>query len=293
MVGNRLCAMLREKGHTVRNLSRTGSAPAGAQGFAFDWKRRKLDKRALLGADVLIHLAGAGIADEPWTDERKLEIIASRTQTLDFIAEVWRNEGLLWPSTVLSASGMGYYGVQTTDVPQKENNPPGVHFLSEVCQKWEGALDAFSREGIRTAALRISLVLSGKGGALPVMAKPVKYFVGAPLGSGKQWMSWIHVDDLCRMFILLMENEQLTGAFNAATPVALRHSDFMRRVAEVLHRPLWPVNVPTSVMRIILGERADLVLKGVPLDVQKILDTGFAFEYTELTKALHNCFHKS
>jgi uncharacterized protein (TIGR01777 family) len=255
-----------------------------------DWKKKKLDKRALLGADALIHLAGAGVADEAWTPQRKLEIIASRTQTLQFIYETWRDEGLQWPQTVLSASGMSYYGVQSSDALRTETDPPGHHFLSEVCRLWEDALMPFDREGVRTAVLRISIVLTAKGGALPAMSAPVKWGLGAPLGSGNQWMSWIHIDDLCRMFLHLIHHPELRGPFNAAAPQPLTHREFMKTLAGTLHRPLWPIRVPGFLLRRIMGERAALVLEGERISASKIAGTGFEFEFAELKAALQEIY---
>lgn len=291
LVGRRLTELLLRQGYEVRNLSRNGKAPSGARGFECDWKRKKLDKRALIGVDYLVHLAGAGVADKPWTDERKLEIMASRTQLLQFIYETWQEQGFKWPDAVVSASGMSYYGIQSGDRLRTEDDSAGDHFLSQVCIQWEESLMPFEKEGVRTASLRISLVLSKDGGALAAMASPVRWGLGVPLGNGKQWMSWIHIEDLCRMFQHIIQHQNLKGPYNAATPHPIRHRTFMIHLGKALNRVIWPIPVPSFLLRWALGERAELLLQGEPMNTEKILSTGFNYRFPEIASAFADIFN--
>ncbi len=286
LIGARLTELLVERGFSVRHLGRSkgsGTVPS----FVWDVSRDFIEDGALENVDSIIHLAGAGIADEPWTARRKKEILESRTHSTAFLYRVLKNNANT-VSAFISASAIGYYGFRHTDEVFTEESQPGTDFLAEVTRKWEAEVDHVQELGIRTVKIRIGIVLSEKGGALKEMAQPVRMFVGAPLGTGKQIMSWIHIDDLCRMFIFALENESMQGAYNGVTPTWCSNRELTKAIAKTVGRPLLLPSVPAFVLKFILGEMASLVLEGSKVSADKIVQAGFHFNYPNLDQALGN-----
>ncbi len=290
LIGTRLSELLSEKGYSVRHL---GRKPDGTEAYpTYQWsvRRHLIEPAALDGVDHIIHLAGAGIADKRWTPKRRREIINSRVESLKLLDhEISRLSIPL--KTLVSASGINYYGIEHPDQIHIENDPPGHDFLSSVCIKWEEESQRFPVE-TRVVMLRTAMVLSKHGGALEKMTAPMKMFVGAPFGSGKQWMPWIHIDDLCRMYIHVLEH-QISGPFNAVAPEYVTNNEFTRKLAAALKVPLWLPNIPGWVMSLLLGKMSMILLKGDRASSQKIMDTGFRFQFSELDKALLNLFPSS
>ena len=290
LIGKRLTELLVQKGHQVSHLGRkqsVGSVPS----YVWDVKNGKLDINALKGIDTIIHLAGAGIADKPWTNERKTEILESRTQSTQLLYKTLQQN----PHTVqtfISASAIGYYGFEASEKMFTEDSEAGNDFLASVTRKWEEEVDTLKVLSLRVAKIRIGIVLSTDGGALKPMIIPIKYFVGSPLGSGKQWMSWIHIDDLCSMFIYAGENENLDGVYNATSPTAATNAEFTNAIAKVLKRPIWLPKVPEFVLTILLGEMASLITQGSRVSSKKIQESGFVFQYPTLQSALENLLVK-
>lgn len=285
LVGSRLTEMLLAKGHQVSHLGRskqTGNVPS----FVWDIENKSLDIEALNGVDTIINLAGAGIADKRWTAQRKKEILESRKYSTQLLFETLKNQKHS-VKTLVGASAIGYYGFGMGDEVFTEESRAGNDFLARVTKQWEEETDLISSLGVRIVKLRIGIVLSEKGGALVEMAKPIRLGVGSPLGTGKQYLSWIHIDDLCAMFIKSTEDEKMQGAYNA-TRDWLSNADLTKAIAHVLTKPLWLPNVPNFVMKIILGEMADMVLNGSKVSSEKIQKAGFQFKYDELEGALRN-----
>ncbi len=246
-----------------------------------------MDPRALEGVDALVHLAGAGIADRPWTKRRKQEILESRTRSTALLVSALQK----MPhqvKTVICASAIGYYGFGGDAEIFTEEHPPANDFLASVVTAWETEADRFKNLGVRLVKMRIGIVLSAQGGALKEMMRPVKWGLGAPLGNGNQYMSWIHINDLCRMFLWALEQEKLQGVFNAVSPNPVTNREFTRAVARALYKKIWLPPVPEVVIRLLLGEMADLVLKGSRVSAQKVLQHGFRFEYPEIQQAVNN-----
>ena len=200
--------------------------------------------------------------------------------------------GLKFPTAFISSSAIGYYGIITSDKIYEEDDTPGNDFLAETCVKWESVVDQFETVKIRTVKIRTGIVLSTDGGALVEIAKPIKYNFGAAIGSGKQYIAWIHVEDLCNMYIHAIENESMHGAFNAVAPQHMTNKDFTKGVAHQLKKILWLPNVPAFVLKLMLGKRAQLVLEGCRVSSSKILKTGFQFKYPLLKEALQNLYSK-
>lgn len=287
LVGTELTAMLVKKGYEVAHLSRSSSSISpNIKTIVWDVEKMDLNAADIATYDHIIHLAGAGIVDEKWTEERKQVILESRTKSAELLKNaIAQNEKK--PESFISASAVGYYGFVTSDHIFKESDNPGNDFLANTCVAWEEAVDEVGQLGINTSKIRIGLVMSEKGGALKEMAKPIKIGFGAALGSGKQYMPWIHIEDLCRIFIHAMEHK-LTGAYNAAAPAENQVNNivFTKAVAKALKKPLWLPNVPAFVIKIILGKRALLVLEGSRVDSTKIREQGFEFKYEKLNEAL-------
>lgn len=290
LIGKRLTELLIQKGHQVSHLGRSKSA-GPVPSYVWDVDKGTFDLNALKGIDTIIHLAGAGIADKPWTKKRKTEILESRTRSTQLLFKTLQHTSNS-VRTFISASAIGYYGFEASDKTFTEDSQAGNDFLASVTRQWEEEVDILKTLSLRVAKIRIGIVLSVEGGALKPMILPIKYFVGSPLGSGKQWMSWIHIDDLCSMFIHLVENEKLDGVYNATSTTAATNSEFTKAIAAVLKRPLWLPKVPEFVLKIVLGEMASLITQGSKVSSRKIQEGGFAFQYPTLQSALENLLAK-
>ena len=292
LVGTRLTEILIKRGFTVSHLTRkveeksVGGKPVKT--YLWDIKKGIIDEKALLEADYLVHLAGAGIADENWSEERKKEIIESRTKSIDLIVSKLQT----LPHRIISfasASGIGYYGADTGNEHISEQHTPGNDFVADCCIQWEAAADEIQALGIRTVKFRTGIVLSEKGGALPKLTQPVRWGVGAALGTGKQWQSWIHLDDLCELFIKSLTDQQMTGAYNAVAPNPVTNHDLTKISAQVLKRPFWMPNVPEFALKLAFGEMASIVLGGNYVLNQRIkLETDFEYRFVEVRKALED-----
>jgi len=289
LVGTRLTELLLQKGYTVSYLSRTvgngdSAIQPGVRVYGWNVEKGELDAEALREADYIIHLAGAGVADKRWTSERKQEIITSRTASAGLIAaglKTVRHQ----VRAFISASAIGFYGADTGRQMMTEESPSGSDFLAEVTRRWE----TIAQLGIRTVKLRIGIVLSGQGGALMKIAQPVRLGAGAPLGSGKQITSWIHVDDLARLFVYALENEAMQGIYNAVAPNPVTNEELTHLVAKVLNKPLWLPKVPAFGIRLAMGEMAEIVLGGNHVLNGRIArETAFTYRFTEAEKALQD-----
>jgi uncharacterized protein (TIGR01777 family) len=287
LVGSRLTEMLEAAGHQVVHLGRTkktGARPV----FTWDIEKGVIDQEAFIGVDAIIHLAGAGVADKPWTPKRKLEILESRTKSTALLAKYLKHQPQI--KVVVSASAVGYYGFGLSDHEFTEASNPGNDFLAQVVRAWEQEVSSI--ENKRIVKLRIGFVLSEKGGALKEMAKPIKMFVGAPLGTGKQLIGWIHIDDLCRMFIKAIEDESMQGVYNATGPYSVTNKELTRQIAKALHRPLLLPPVPSFVLQMLLGEMANMVLYGLNVSSAKIQKAGFTFSFPTLEVAIADLLGK-
>jgi len=286
LVGKRLTELLLQKGYQVSHLGRSkkgGSVPS----FLWDVEKEFIDSAALVDVDTVIHLAGAGVADQRWTQNRKKEILESRTKSTALLFNALKRQKHK-VTTFISASAVGYYGFGLSDEVFTEESKSGSDFLAQVTRQWEEQADKISLLGIRVVKLRIGIVLSERGGALAEMAKPIKLGVGAPLGSGKQYLTWIHLDDLCSMFSKAIDDQQMNGVYNAVGPESVTNAEMTKSIAKVLKRHLWLPPIPNFVMKIILGEMADLVLNGSKVSAKKIQRAGFEFRFTNLDEAVND-----
>lgn len=284
-MGKHLSKKLKEKGYSVAVLSRTSKKDVDIPTYSWDIEKKQIDKEAIETADCIIHLAGASIAEKRWTAKRKQLIIDSRVKSGQLIFDkVKENKNKL--KIFISASAIGYYGAVTSDKIFSETDPPANDFLGETCKQWEQSADRFEELGIRTVKIRTGIVLSKQGGALEKMITTVKMGIGSPLGSGKQYMPWIHIDDLCGIYIKAIEDAQMNGAYNAVAPNHKTNSDFTKEMAHVLKKPLWLPNVPSIALKIIFGSMSAIILKGSRVSSEKIKAAGYNFLFPDLESAL-------
>lgn len=290
LIGKRLTELLLQRGHNVSHLGR-GTKRDLIPSFTWDVEKNKIDGNALKNIDTIIHLAGAGIADKRWTSKRKQEILESRTKSTDLLNTILR-DSKHEVKHFISASAIGFYGFGEGNIEFNEESAPGNDYLATVTKQWEASIDRLNELPIRVAKLRIGIVLSEKGGALASMLTPVKYYVGSPLASGKQMLSWIHIDDLCNMFVYLVENDSLNGAYNGTGPYAVSNEALTKAIARQLKRPVFLPKVPAFLLRLMLGEMANLVIYGSNVSSKKIQDKGFRFQFNNLEDSLRNLLAK-
>jgi uncharacterized protein (TIGR01777 family) len=235
--------------------------------------------------DAIINLAGASIAAWPWTARRRRELVQSRLDvTTALLVLVGRLQTK--PKTWINASAIGYYGVRNDDACLHEKSPPQDAFQSVLCRRWESAAGEARRFGVKVAVLRIGLVLGKDGGALTALARPVRVGLGAVLGSGQQWVSWIHLDDLVDLVSFVLDQESLAGPLNATAPTPVRHAELMQAIAATLRRRLLPFGIPASWLRAPLGELAQLFIDGQRVTPDRALALGFRFRYATIDAAL-------
>lgn len=285
LIGRHLAGMLHDKGYTVSVLSRTDSRRSGIQTFLWNPFKGTIDREALEKTDYIIHLAGAGIGDKKWTTKRKQEIIDSRVKTAELIHKSALESGIKIKAFI-TISGINYYGTLTAEKIFTEDDPPADDFLGETCRLWEEAADAFSGPETRVVKIRTGIVLSGEGGVLARLMTPVRFGIGSPIGHGNQFVPWIHIDDLCGIFIKAIEDHSLSGAYNAAAPEMLTNRELMRKLADVLVKPYFFPAIPSFLMKLIFGEMAGILLEGSRVSVNKIISAGFRFRFPDLVNAL-------
>ena len=288
LIGTALTKRLLAKGYEVAHLGRIRRALPHIKNYIWDIKNKTIEPGALESADYIIHLAGAGVFDKPWTDAYKYEIIDSRVSSANILYDYIEKFNLK-PKAFITASGVAVYGADTGENSINETTPSGPGFLAEVVHAWESAADKFQNLGIRTVKLRTGIVLDKNGGALEKIVGPIKLGVGAPLGKGSQYIPWIHVDDLCEMYIWSIENENMKNIFNGVSPFPVSNKEFTTEAARILRKPLILPNVHSFILKLYLGgERAEYILGGNRIVNPKIELEGFKYKFPIIKSALHN-----
>lgn len=288
MIGSALIAQLKAKGYFIHVLSRSvpEEKTEGERTFRWDPSNGQIDTAAFKGVDGVVHLAGAGIADQRWTESRKRILLESRTKSAELLKNQMRQSSRNF-RFFITASGSNFYGTETTDHIFKESDDPGSDFLAQVCIEWERA--AFEANPTdRICAIRTAMVLSASGGALEKLAAPTKWGFGAALGNGKQYTPWVHIDDLVEIYIKAIEDERMTGAYNAVANQHLTQREMTKAIAYAYNRKIWLPNVPGWALRIMLGEMSNMLLKGSRLSNEKLLDLGLKFRYPRIDTALND-----
>jgi uncharacterized protein (TIGR01777 family) len=290
LLGKQLTVELLEKGYSVSHLSRKASKLPGVKTYLWDVDKGTIDVNCIRGVDTIVHLAGEGIANEKWTDERKAQLISSRTKSITMIYDLLQSKSHKVTS-IISASAIGFYSDRGDDL-MYEDSPPANDFMGECCVKWEEAVDAGTALYLRVVKFRTGVVLDTRGGALPKMAAPIKYGFGAVLGSGKQWVPWIHMDDVINMYLMAIENDSMTGAYNMVAPLPVTNETLTLAIARQLNKTVWLPHVPKFVLDFILGEMSTIVLGSTKVSASKIEKAGYHFKYLTVDDALKDLYKK-
>lgn len=288
LVGQALAKALVEKGHDVRVLSRKPKSINAIKSFFWNVELQEIDESAFEGVEHIVHLAGEGIADKRWTKNRKQEIIDSRVKSMELITSVVKKNNIQLNSFV-GASAIGYYGMITSESLFSEEDGSGNDFLANTCQAWENSYNNINQHSQKNCVVRISVVLSKRGGALARLIPVFKYGFGSALGSGKQYMPWIHIDDLVAIFCEAIFNPGYSGTYNATSTEQINNYFFSKLLAKAIGKPFFIPAVPSFVLKLMLGEMANMLLTGTRIDNQKLLKSGFVFKFPKLEEALKTC----
>ncbi|MEP6674318.1 MAG: TIGR01777 family oxidoreductase [Ferruginibacter sp.] len=305
LIGHSLSAELLKAGYQVIILSRKAGdqkkiptqaeSQPGIEYAVWNVNAQTIDIAALQRADHIIHLAGAGVMDKKWTTAYKKEIIDSRTKSSELIIDALK-KNTNKVRTVISSSATGWY---TPDEPGKlhsphiENEPADNSFLGETCRLWESSIQPVTALGKRLVIMRTGIVLSNHGGALKEFKMPLKFKIAAILGNGKQMISWIHIDDLCRMFMEAIKNENLSGSYNAVAPFPVTNKELTLELAKQCNGNFFiPVHVPAFILKIMMGDRSIEILKSANISNEKITAAGFVFTYKTIEDALRDLCRK-
>jgi uncharacterized protein (TIGR01777 family) len=285
-VGKQLTKMLLEKGYAVSILTRnTKPNTDGVSYYIWDVSNQTIEEAAVLNANYIIHLAGENIAEKKWTAKRKQEILESRTLSVQLIYSVLEKHNKTLDAFV-SASGIGIYGAVNGEGVCTEDTLPANDFIGTVCQEWEKSADRMLGLGIRTVKIRTGLVLGKKEGILSKLEPIFKRGLGSALGSGKQFMPWIHINDLCMIYIEAIENEKMIGSYNATINDSTTNLIFSKALCHTFGYSMWLPRVPAFLIHLGMGEMACLVLTGRRVSSDKIKKMGFRFRFKNLKNAL-------
>lgn len=286
LIGSEIGKVLKARGHELIIVSRQ---TAGHASSSVQWQPSTEDfpVAALDGVDAVIHLAGESIASGLWTEKKKQQIYDSRVLSTRKLVQAFKNckaEGKSVPSVLINGSAVGIYGDQG-DTELKEDSVYGHDFLSQVCKDWEQAADGASHLAVRVVKVRTGFVCAPFGGALEKIIPVFSLGAGGPLGSGKQWMSWIHLKDIANLFVFALENKNVEGPINGAAPYPVTNKNFTALLAKALGRPAF-VPAPAFVLKTVLGEMSTLLLSSQKCRADKVLDAGFSFEFNEFGEAI-------
>ncbi len=290
LVGQALCQRLLQDGHDIIVLTRSPRQPTHPSITYVQWfNNNPLPLEKLNNVDAIINLAGESINNR-WTKTMKQKILASR---LNVTLEIHKLIKQLpeKPHVYIQASAIGYYGTSETKTYTEEDKRTQSDFLSDVVAQWEEAGTRIEREGVRSVFMRFGVILDKQEGALPRIVLPYKAFIGGKIGSGNQWVSWVHIDDVCEMISFALKKEKLTGHINVTAPYPVRMNEFGKTVASVLQRPHW-IPVPAFALKVLLGEMSLLVLEGQRVLPEKALQHGYQFKFEHLQEALESIYRK-
>mgnify|MGYP002639546011 CR=1 FL=1 len=291
LVGQAITAILDNNHYEVAYLSRSKKETA-RKIFLWNPEKAEIDPEAIEYADVIIHLAGENISSGQWTVAQKKKIISSRVESTKLLENAIQSADKK-PVAFVSASAIGYYGSITTDKVFSEGDAAGKDFLAETVIKWENSVKQIHQIGIPTAILRIGVVMSKKGGALPKMLLPVKWGIGSAIGTGKQWVPWIALEDLARLFLFVIESrisktssKDLT-IYNAVSPSEINNRDLMKQLAKALNKPFFMPAVPGFIFKMLYGEMSTILLEGSRVSAQKLQEEGFKFNTSKIEELFH------
>lgn len=285
LIGKRLISRLLERKYEVAILSRNNIEIDNVKTYIWNVDKDEIDIDAFKDVHCVIHLAGANIGDKRWTKKRKQILADSRIKSGLLIFERFRqlNNSL---AVFISASATGYYGTKASPKIYVESDDHADDYLANLCFVWEQMADRFGELGARVVKVRTGIVLTNQGGVLPKFVKLIRAGLGAAIGSGKQYMPWIHIDDLCDIYIKAIEDSMMNGAYNAVAPNNITNTDLMKCLAQTLNRRIWLPNIPAVFIKTFFGKMADIILLGNKISSDKIINAGFEFKYTNIKNAL-------
>ena len=286
LIGRHLSRMLQEHGYEAAILSRSKRNSAHALSYFWNPDQNEIHKEAVNSCDYIINLAGANIGAKRWTSKRKQEILESRINSSKLIFNNLEENHKL--SAYITASAIGYYGAITSSNIFQESDVPADDFLGQTCKEWEKAADIFTRAGIRIVKIRTGIVLSKKGGALAKLKIPIRLGFASAIGHGKQYMPWIHMDDLCNIYIQAIKDKEMAGPYNAVAPEHITNKEFTRKAARALHRPFWFPNIPPFALKLGFGELSSMLLSGSRVSSEKLLAAGYSFQFPDIDSAFEN-----
>jgi uncharacterized protein (TIGR01777 family) len=291
LLGTQLTALLHREGYDVWHLSRNPRKCKYKQTYYWNVDKLEIDSEALLNTEYIIHLAGAGIVEKKWTKEYKQQIIDSRV----------KSQEILWNACIknnihlkgyFSASGINYYGADTGEKINTEYDKAGTDFIAQVVVEWEEAALQF-QSLCRVACFRFGIILDKHRGALPKLALPSKLFAAAALGSGKQFVPWIHVKDAANIFLHAVKNNHVEGIYNATAAQHISNKQLIKAIDKHFYNCMFLPNVPAFLLKLLLGERSKLVLGSVKADNSKLINSGFEFEFKSIENALTDIYDKT
>ncbi len=285
LLGTRLSELLTKKGYTINTL---GRKKRKANSFTWDIEKGVIDREAFEGISAIIHLAGAGVADKRWTEERKKEIVNSRVKSAKLIFDFLKKNKHEVKSFI-SASAVGYYGDCGDEIVIEERKS-GEGFLANVCKQWEQSAKQFTKLGIREVRCRIGIVLAKNGGALPELTRTIPLGVASYFAKSNLYYPWIHIDDVCGIMMHALENESVTGAYNTTAPQPLLLKDLMREILEAKKSKAVLVPTPPFAIKLALGEMSEMLLSSQRCSTEKIIKTGFRFKFAAIYSALENIY---
>jgi len=284
LIGKALTELLINKGHSVVHLGRKENLSNDNKCYRWDLNKKYIDERAFENVDVIVNLAGAGIADKRWTIERKKEILESRVISSKLlISEANKRLGQI--KVFVGGSAIGFYGAVTTDKIYTENDLNGNDYMSDVCIKWENEYHQLNTN-IRKVIIRTGVVLSKEAGALPKLITPIKFGIGAAVGSGKQFVPWIHINDIVSLFHETICNEHVNGIYNGVAPNTISNNELNKAIAKQLNKPYFMPNVPVAMLKLLIGEMAIMVTEGSVISAEKTSSIPFNFQFPKIEEAL-------
>jgi|688.fasta_scaffold98579_3 uncharacterized protein (TIGR01777 family) len=288
LVGKHLSKLLSSNGFKVSHLGRNKSSLSETYTkYVWDPIRGEIDSDAIINTDYIIHLAGAGVEAQRWTEQYKKEIYDSRIISTRLLVESVIKYNPNGIKKLVSTSAIGVYGNHTAK-NATENTPPGNTFLAKVCTDWEKEAIALRQYGVPVSIIRTGVVLAKEGGFIPKIAAPIKLFAGTALGTGNQYLSWVHIEDLCNMYLYLIRNENLNGEYNGVSLEPVTHNHVTRQMAERLHRPLIIPNAPVFVLKLLFGEMHTMLIASQHISGKKWVNEKFTFKYPDIASALAN-----
>ena len=286
LLGRKIAETLHNKGFSVHFLGRKASKQGKFPVFEWQYEQEKIDAKAFENIQYIIHLAGANVGEGRWTEKRKIEILESRVNSAHFLFDYIQKNKIKIDSFV-SGSATGFYG-DTGDYLNTETDKKGIGFLADVCDEWEKAANKFEALNARVVKIRTGVVLSQEGGALPKIILSLKGNIGTVLGSGNQYYSWIHIDDIANVFVEAILNPKMEGIYNGVSPQPVIFSAIIDSAAKAMQKKHLNIKVPAIAIKLAMGEQSAIVLDSCNASAQKVIDTGFQFQFQNIDEAVRD-----